>query len=224
MKHFSPYIIQSNRKTVVLTDSKPCQEAYQKLSRGQFSASSRVSTFLSTMSRFNVEVKHIKGTDNVLSDYLSRNPLTCDGKCQICTFISDLSASVVQHVTVGDVLSGNSPVPYASRAAWLEVQDQCPDLHEVRKLLTEGRTPPRKKRGIIDIRRYLNIAKLSSDGLLYVSREEPLRSAVQRVIIPRGVADGLMTALHLKLQHPSKHQPRQVFTRRFFCLDMDKLI
>ena len=52
IKHFSPFIIQSNHQTHVLTDSKPCMQAFEKLRRGEFSASPRVTSFLSTASRF----------------------------------------------------------------------------------------------------------------------------------------------------------------------------
>ena len=48
-KHFSPYIIQSHHKACILTDSKPCVQAFDKLCRGEFSASPQVSTFLSTV-------------------------------------------------------------------------------------------------------------------------------------------------------------------------------
>ena len=50
-KHFSPYLIQSVKKACILTDSKPCVQAYEKLCRGEFSASPRVSIFLSVVSR-----------------------------------------------------------------------------------------------------------------------------------------------------------------------------
>ena len=36
IKHFSPFIIQSNHQTHVLTDSKPCMQAFEKLRRGEF--------------------------------------------------------------------------------------------------------------------------------------------------------------------------------------------
>lgn len=52
VKHFSPYIIQSSLNACVLTDSKPCVQAFEKMCRGEFSTSPRVSTFLSTVSRF----------------------------------------------------------------------------------------------------------------------------------------------------------------------------
>ena len=46
IKHFSPYIIQSHN-TCLLTDSKPCVQAVEKLCRSEFSASPRVTSFLS---------------------------------------------------------------------------------------------------------------------------------------------------------------------------------
>ncbi|XP_070546547.1 uncharacterized protein [Ptychodera flava] len=59
VKHFSPYIIQSHHKPCVLTDSKPCVQAYEKLCRGEFSASPRVTTFLSAASRYQASVRHL---------------------------------------------------------------------------------------------------------------------------------------------------------------------
>ena len=51
-KHFSPYIVQSENKTCVLTESKPCVQAFEKMCRSEFSASPRVSAFLSAVSRY----------------------------------------------------------------------------------------------------------------------------------------------------------------------------
>ena len=52
IKHFAPYIIQSAYTNQILTDSRPCVQAYDKLKRGEFSSSSRVAAFLSNVSRF----------------------------------------------------------------------------------------------------------------------------------------------------------------------------
>ena len=51
IRHFSPYIVQSVHNTSILTDSKPCVQAHEKLCRGEFSVSLRVSTFLSVDTR-----------------------------------------------------------------------------------------------------------------------------------------------------------------------------
>ena len=40
-KHFSPYLIQSSKKACILTDSKPCVQAYEKLCRGEFRSEER---------------------------------------------------------------------------------------------------------------------------------------------------------------------------------------
>ena len=61
-KHFSPYLIQSNHKARILTDSKPCIQAYEKLCRGDFSARPHESTFLSTMSCYQASIRHISGS------------------------------------------------------------------------------------------------------------------------------------------------------------------
>ena len=44
------------------------------------------------------------------------------------------------------------------------------------------------------------------------------------IVVPRIVLDGLVTALHIKLDHPSETQVEQVFKRHFYALDMSKYI
>ena len=219
VKHFGPYLIQSEQVTDVLTDSKPCIQAYNKLQRGMFSASSCVTTFLSTISRYRVRLSHLAGEENILSDYFSRNPAVCDGGCQICVFISKSEITVVGHIQVSDILSGKCSVPYATRSTWYQAQQECPVLQEVYKFLIDGRTPSKKRKGIKDVRRYLNNVKLSTspnDGLLVVPQEVTFGSCRQRIVVPREMLDGLLTALHIQLQHPSKYQMKQVFARVFF--------
>ena len=43
--HFAPYIRESKFPTQILTDSKPCVQAWNKLQRGEFSARAAYSTF-----------------------------------------------------------------------------------------------------------------------------------------------------------------------------------
>ena len=42
VQHFAPYIIQSQNRAQILTDNRPCVQSYDKLCRGEFSASSRL--------------------------------------------------------------------------------------------------------------------------------------------------------------------------------------
>ena len=42
VRHFGPYLRQSVTKSLILTDNKPCVQAWSKMTRGEFSTSSRV--------------------------------------------------------------------------------------------------------------------------------------------------------------------------------------
>ena len=63
------------------------------------------------------------------------------------------------------------------------------------------------------MKRYINVATIAKDGLLVVRRTTPLASSTDLIIIPRSVIDGLATAIHIKLDHPSKHQLKLVMKR-----------
>ena len=107
-KHFSPYIVQSSKNTCVLTDSKPCVQAYEKLYRGEFYASPRVSTFLSVVSWYQASVRHVSGSAILQSDFASRNTPPCEEEsCQVCSSIMHTKESVVQMSSVQDVLDRN---------------------------------------------------------------------------------------------------------------------
>ena len=124
VKHFSPYIVQSSHTASILTDSKPCAQAHEKLCRGEFSVSPRVSTFLSVVSRYQATVQHLAGSANVPSDFASRNaPTGLEQQCQVCTFVRQMEESVVlQCVTTNDVTSGRVRLPFTSRSTWLAIQ------------------------------------------------------------------------------------------------------
>ena len=85
MSHFAPYVRESLRPLQVLTDNKPCVQAFTKLRKGQFSASARISTFLSCLSVHNVILYHLKGENNLSGDFGPCHPQECsDGFCQMC--------------------------------------------------------------------------------------------------------------------------------------------
>ncbi|KAJ8346823.1 hypothetical protein SKAU_G00282240 [Synaphobranchus kaupii] len=224
-KHFSPYIVQSGVNACVLTDSKPCVQAYEKLCRGEFSASPRVSTFLSVISRYQASVRHVAGSAILPSDFASRNAPPCEDEgCQVCSFIARTADSVVRMTSVQDVLDGSVRLPFTSRSAWLVTQSECPDLRRTHAHLIQGTRPSRKITNVRDVKRYLNVATLAADGLLVIRREEPLSPARECIVIPRQVLDGLLTALHIQLAHPTCHQLKAVVKRYLYALDLDKAV
>ena len=143
-KHFSPYIIQSKTPACILTDSKPCVQSFEKLCCGEFSSSPRVATFLSTVSRYQASVRHVAGAAMLPSDFASRNAPKCDNPtCQVCSFIQRTEDSVVLRASVQSILSGTAKLPFTTRAAWLALQAECPDLQHTHAHLTQGHPLPR---------------------------------------------------------------------------------
>ena len=225
IKHFSPFIIQSEHPTTLLTDSKPCVQAIEKLCRGEFSASPRVTSFLSIVSRYQVQVNHIPGSANLVSDFASRNAPECEEpNCQICKFIESTESSVVRNVNVQDILQETTRLPFTTRSAWLEIQNDCPDLRRVHAHLKQGTRPSKKLTNIRDIKRYLHVATIARDGLLVVKKTDPFAATKELILVPRAVLDGLLTALHIKLGHPSKHQLLLVMKRYFYALDIERAV
>ena len=127
IKDFSANIAQSNHTTSILTDSigsKPCVQAHEKLCRGEFSLSPRVSTFLSAVSRCQATVRHLAGSANVPSYFASHRSAVCvEQQCQVCTFTGEVEEYVVmQRVTTNGITSGRAKLPFTSRSAWLTIQ------------------------------------------------------------------------------------------------------
>ena len=224
-KHFSPYLIQSHHKACILTDSKPCLQAYEKLCRGEFSASPCVSTFLSTLSRYQASVRHVSGSAILPSHFSSPNAAPCeDEACQVCAFTKFTQESVIRGISTQDILSGNKHLPFTIRTAWLTTQAECPDLRRTHAHLQQGTRPSKKLTNMRDVKRYLNVATIAKDGLLVVKRNEPLAPTRECIVVPRQVLEGLLTALHIQLGHPSSHQLKAVTKRYLYALDIDKAI
>jgi hypothetical protein len=60
---------------------------------------------------------------------------------------------------------------------------------------------------------------------MIIYRDElPFHQIRERIVVPRAVLDGLLTALHIRFGHPSQNQLRCVFNRYFFALDLDKAL
>ena len=223
--HFAAYIIQSETRTHFLTDNKPCVQAYKKMCRGFFSNSARIVTFLNAAGRYHVTVSHISGVRIPLADYNSRNPVQCESSsCQVCKFVADTSDAVVRKTTVESILKGDTPMPFASRSAWLATQQECSSLRRVYAQLSQGTRPSKKMTKIPHIKKYLNVAVIARDGLLVVRENVPFQGTIERIVVPQGVIHGLVTVTHIRLEHPTAHQSKRVLSRYFYAIALDKVI
>ena len=189
-------------------------------------ASPRVTSFLTTVSRYQVSLQHLAGTTNLPSDFASRNAPDCtEPNCQIRSFVHESESSVVRGISTQEVLDNTKRLPFRSRPAWFSVQNECSDLRRVCAHLKQGITRPSKKlTNIRDVKRYLNVTSISKDDLLVVQRQKPFSRPIELIVVPRSLLDGLLTVIHIKLDHPSKHQLQMVIQRHFFALDMSAAI
>lgn len=226
INHFAPYIRESNHTTQILTDSKPCVQAWSKMTRGEFSTSARIATFLSALSQFDIELHFISGENNLPSDFHSRNPQSCDApsSCQICSFIADSIDAAVRSVSVDEILSGQAQVPFNNRNAWKTHQLECPDLRRVHAHLSKGTKPSAKHSNLTAVKRYLNDLVISRDGLLVVIHSEPYMPRRELIVVPQHLIHGLLTSMHLKLNHPTAFQLQKVFARSFYAQNSQKHI
>ena len=132
--------------------------------------------------------------------------------------------SFVRGVTIQDILDNKSSLPFSTRSAWLQIQSDFPDLRRVHAHLKQGTRQSKKLTNVRDVKRYLNCTSIAKEGVLVVKCSLPFVPVIEAIVVPRSVLDGLLTALHIKLNHLSRHRFQMVLQRQFFALDMNDAI
>ena len=110
--------------------------AYNKMTKGQFSASPRVATFLHEVLNSGAIIKYLSGKSNAAADFNSRNAAPCEGPdtCQICSWVADKENQVVRRLSAKSaesILAGNDPLPLRSKGYWGKRQKEDPVLQKV---------------------------------------------------------------------------------------------
>ena len=113
---------------------------------------------------------------------------------------------------------------FINRPAWISLQADCPDLRRCHAHLKQGTRPSKKQTNIKDVKRYIQNCTISLDGVLVAPHKEAFAPVKERIVVPRKVLPGLLTALHIKLVHPTQFQLKQIFSRYFFALDIDSAL
>ena len=128
---------------------------------------------------------HIKGINNALSDFESRNSASCNHPSySVCKFVNDSQTVAVNAISVSDIVSGNYRVPFSFHPAWLQIQLNCPSIQLARKHLQQGTRPLKKQRNIREVRQLLRVGSVTNDGLLVVNKECEMQSKLQLIVIP----------------------------------------
>lgn len=222
IKKCAHYILEAETPTLVLTDSKPVKEAASLVKQGKFSGSPRMSAFLTSISRFKVDIQHVSGkfNNNVAADYLSRNPASCtNNSCQLCKFISESSIIDCSAMTDND-----SQIPMGSIHSWKKLQQEDYACSEAYKRLKSGQQPAKKGQNSNDIRRYYNACQ--AKNLLIVEETIPNSTQMKhRIVVPKNMVSAVVTKMHHEdNKHLSEYQLEKVFNRYFFGIHVKKAI
>ena len=227
-------IRESTKPLIVCPDSKPVHEAVNLIKKGNFSTSSRMSSFLTNLNRIPLLSSHISGKAklNPVADHQSRFPSECSSAlCSICKFVDETIAAVLEPEAKNCSLLTSQTDGFANKVAWRESQMQNQACQLARHFLTTGKPPPKaigKFTGELwnDVRQYCREVSVAKDGLLIVkAKPEELSGNIerQRIVIPKTLAPALLYHQHNHCQeHPLKSQQKAKFTRQFYAIGLDK--
>ena len=237
LQHFAPYIRESKHNTIHFTDNLPAVQAWRRCLQGQFSSSSRISTFLTNLSALSVELVYKPGKQLHSADYTSRHPQPCpsSSKCQICSFAQKLQAvgdgaTQLRSIEVHDVLSGKVVMPLIQVKTWIGIQLNNSVLTRLRRLVDTGQHPEKKKtKGENTVlKRLYNMYQagdlvIRRDGLI-VAKARDGHFGGFAIVAPAETLTGVAFALHIKLSHPSKGQLTALMSRYFYCTGAPAII
>ena len=82
--------------------------------------------------------------------------------------------------------------------------------------LMSGTRPGKKEKHLRDVQRYLQIATISDSGLLIHRKPNAYGRDYELIIVPQNLAAGLISALHVRLGHPTKTAFKKLWDRHFF--------
>ena len=254
VENHSPWICQSGVPCEVATDNTACVLSFQRLRRGQFSRSVRVAFLLSTLAEHNVFLTHRSGTNHP-GDYDSRHPLKCNfgPKCQVCIFAHNLAGPMAQElahpghsklppdtgsknayigtISVEDVLNGKVDIPFTQRGGWRNIQDEDKTLQTLKMHMTGGTIPMRRKVKQPELRKLYNLFQhqkltIAKDGLIVKINTNNVGNTHEVIVVPSLIMKGILTALHIKCDHPhpSKPELKKICDRYWFSTDLNSQI
>ena len=131
---------------------------------------------------------------------------------------------MVSSVRVEDVINGTARMPFNQRSAWLKTQQEDRVHRMLLELIKTSKSPePKRKKGDYTTLKRLHgmyrsgNLKVASDELVTISTSDTAGSNFDAISVPMRFFPGLIHALHIKLDHPSKPQLQKLVARHFYC-------
>ena len=101
---------------------------------------------------------------------------------------------------------------------------ECHDLRRVHAHLANGTRPTSKNTKVGVVKKFPRNTKIARDGLLVVKQAQPFLPESELIVVPLNLLHGLLTSLHLSLNHPTIHQLGNVFNRCYYSLNVSDCI
>jgi hypothetical protein len=246
------WIMEADKPTIVCPDSKAVVQATERMRRGQMSTNPRLQTILACVNRRPVVFYHssAKLGQHTLSDACSRADKTCRASdCAIERFLDNIPSNIQlmtisvppESVTslifndtepcvtaatasaIGDWISSPGTIPIGSKAVWQAIQLQDEDTQKVIHMIKTGDSP-RKNSTNSAVNRFFKHAKLEDNLLVVKSYDPKLLRETNKVVIPPAFLPTVLTMIHQRANHPTKHQMQQIVNRYFFTSGLDHQI
>lgn len=143
-------------------------QAYEKLSRGKFPNSLRIQTFIYTVSRLDVSIRHVSIAAILPTEFASRNAPDCNNPdCQVCNIRFNQKATV-GHISMLDILDGKVNLAFIRMIVRLR----------------QGTRPISKKLTIIrDVKCYLGVTSLSQYCILVTEKRAPFAPHREHIVV-----------------------------------------
>ena len=130
---------------------------------------------------------------------------------------------------VQEIIRGEKSIPFNNRKALKYLQDNDPDLIQLREYLITGKRPTPKNTKVNSVKRYLNLHKdskltIAKDGSIVVTKRDNNLVNRELVVLPDEIGFGIIYAMHLNLSHPTFHQLSKILDTKFFVLKKDAKI
>ena len=130
-----------------------------------------------------------------------------------------------------DIENGLIGMPQFQKNSWLQIQKDDRVHSMFLSLVAAGKIPEKKKRkgDFTNIKRLHNLyrtgqLKISPDGFVTVRHIDNSGNTYEAISIPTTFSPGLVHALHIKLNHPSKTQMQRLLSRYFYCPGQSRII
>ena len=121
--------------------------------------------------------------------------------------------AVVGAISISDVVIGKVHLPFTNKRSWVEIQWECPDLRRVFNYIENGTLPGKRGRNLRRVKRYMSSkVVLSTEGALVLHDIEPFSPVTEKIVVPQKVIYGILTVLHLRLEHPTNLQLSKIFS------------